>query len=46
MDYSEFELGRKRALTGPEEYVRKIDSIYRTRDAMLAKRGLEGLDKR
>lgn len=45
IEYKEFELGHKRSLTGPEEYVRKIDSVYRNRDAMLARRGLKPLDK-
>ena len=41
----ELELGHKRALTGPEEYVRKIDSVYRNCDSTLARRGVKILNR-
>jgi hypothetical protein len=37
--------GRPNALVSERRYVRKIDSVYRNRDAGMARRGLEKLDK-
>jgi hypothetical protein len=35
----------KRSLVNDKESIRKIDSVYRNRDAGLARRGLKKLDK-
>ena len=45
MTYEEFNVKEKRKLLTPEESVRKIDSVYRNRDADMAKRGLKFLKK-
>ena len=45
MAFERFEAEEKRKLTGPEEDYRRIDSVYRNRDAGMARRGLKILDK-
>lgn len=45
VSYKEFSANHKRWLVSDEEDVRKIDSVYRNRDAQLARRGLKHLDK-
>lgn len=45
LGYEEFEAREKRKLTGPEEDYRRIDSVYRNRDAGMARRGLLRLEK-
>lgn len=45
MDYRTFEAEEKRWLASPREPVRRIDSVYRNRDAGMARRGLMKLDK-
>lgn len=44
MTYEQFENGYKRFLISPDD-VRLIDSVYRNRDAGLARRGLKRLEK-
>lgn len=44
MSYEQFEQGQKRFLISPKD-VRYIDSVYRNRDAGLARRGLKRLEK-
>ncbi|QIW97503.1 hypothetical protein AMS68_003021 [Peltaster fructicola] len=44
MPYLEFEAGQKRFMLSPDD-VRLIDSVYRNRDAGLARRGLKHLQK-
>lgn len=43
--YDEFHSQHKRWLVNDKTDVRKIDSVYRNRDAGLARRGLKKLDK-
>lgn len=45
MDYDTFFQEEKRWLVNDKDDVRKIDSVYRNRDAGLARRGLKKLDK-
>lgn len=45
MTYQEFSADHKRWLVNDKTDVRKIDSVYRNRDAGLARRGLKKLDK-
>lgn len=45
MSVEEFERGEIRWLKGPKEDLRRIDSVYRNRDAGLARRGEKWLDK-
>lgn len=45
MNYNTFNNGEKRWLVNDKEDVRKIDSVYRNRDANMARRGLKKLDK-
>ena len=45
MTYEEFNVKERRKLLTPEESVRRIDSIYRNRDASMARRGLKFLKK-
>jgi hypothetical protein len=45
MSYDEFHASEKRWLINDKTDVRKIDSVYRNRDAGLARRGLMKLDK-
>ncbi|KAF2682300.1 RNI-like protein [Lentithecium fluviatile CBS 122367] len=45
MNYDEFHADQKRWLINDKTDVRKIDSVYRNRDAGLARRGLMKLDK-
>lgn len=45
MTYTEFMENEKRWLVNDRSDVRKIDSVYRNRDAGLARRGLMKLDK-
>lgn len=44
--YHEFLTDQKRWLTSDKTDVRKIDSVYRTRDVGLARRGLIRLNKK
>jgi hypothetical protein len=45
VSYAEFLAHHKRWLVNDETDVRKIDSVYRNRDAGMARRGLKKLDK-
>ncbi|KAF2816655.1 RNI-like protein [Mytilinidion resinicola] len=45
LTYDEFLADQKRWLVNDETDVRKIDSVYRNRDAGMARRGLKKLDK-
>ncbi|MCJ1331138.1 hypothetical protein MMC10_007825 [Thelotrema lepadinum] len=45
MNYQEFDAKERRKLFTPMESVRQIDSVYRNRDAGMARRGLKFLDK-
>jgi hypothetical protein len=45
VSYAEFLVHHKRWLVNDETDVRKIDSVYRNRDADMARRGLKRLDK-
>jgi hypothetical protein len=45
MSYDEWHAAEKRWLVNDKTDVRKIDSVYRNRDAGLARRGLMKLDK-
>ena len=45
VSYEEFSANYKRWLVNDKTDVRKIDSVYRNRDAGLARRGLKKLDK-
>lgn len=45
MDIEKFQAREKRWLINDETDVRKIDSVYRNRQAGLARRGIEKLDK-
>ncbi|KAF1993264.1 RNI-like protein [Amniculicola lignicola CBS 123094] len=45
VDYNSFLVDEKRWLVNDKTDVRKIDSVYRNRDAGLARRGLKKLDK-
>ncbi|KAK5942522.1 hypothetical protein PMZ80_005087 [Knufia obscura] len=46
MSVNKFDSNEVRWLKGPKEDLRKIDSVYRNRDAGLARRGLKRLEKR
>ncbi|CAI6271127.1 unnamed protein product [Periconia digitata] len=45
ISYDEFRANQKRWVVSDQTDVRKIDSVYRNRDAQMARRGLKVLDK-
>jgi hypothetical protein len=45
INYNTFNNEEKRWIVNDKEDVRKIDSVYRNRDANMARRGLKKLDK-